>query len=64
MNEQVRIGYPKARLVCADMEGFDALAELALDMRSSWNHAVDAVKVVRAYGPAGVYAVAAEAAPA
>ena len=25
------------------MEGFDALAELALDMRSSWNHATDHV---------------------
>ena len=26
-----------------DVEGFDALAELALDMRSSWNHATDQV---------------------
>ncbi|MEO8125135.1 MAG: alpha-glucan family phosphorylase, partial [Burkholderiales bacterium] len=27
----------------AAVEGFDALAELALDMRSSWNHATDAL---------------------
>ena len=26
-----------------DVEGFDSLAELALDMRSSWNHATDEV---------------------
>jgi starch phosphorylase len=26
-----------------DVEGFDSLAELALDMRSSWNHATDQV---------------------
>ncbi len=30
-------------LLPADVEGFDALAELALDMRSSWNHATDQV---------------------
>ncbi len=27
----------------ADVAGFDALAELALDMRSSWNHATDQI---------------------
>ncbi len=27
----------------SDVEGFDSLAELALDMRSSWNHATDQV---------------------
>jgi starch phosphorylase len=27
----------------ADIEGFDSLAELALDMRSSWNHGADAL---------------------
>ena len=26
-----------------DVEGFDSLAELALDMRWSWNHATDQV---------------------
>ena len=30
-------------LPMADVEGFDSLAELALDMRSSWNHATDHV---------------------
>jgi glycogen phosphorylase len=29
------------RLMSADPEGFDSLAELALDMRSAWNHASD-----------------------
>jgi starch phosphorylase len=30
-------------LPTADVDGFDSLAELALDMRSSWNHATDQV---------------------
>ena len=41
MSEQTRISHPKERLLPADVEGFDSLAELALDMRSSWNHATD-----------------------
>jgi starch phosphorylase len=32
---------PKYRLVSEDIEGFDSLAKLALDMRWSWNHATD-----------------------
>ena len=43
MSEQTRISHPKQRLLPADVEGFDFLAELALDMRSSWNHATDQV---------------------
>src|SRR5512141_2018949 len=43
MSEQARIGHPKELLSSADIEGWDALAELALDMRSSWNHATDRV---------------------
>lgn len=35
------IHHPKQALVSADVEGFDALSELALDMRSTWNHATD-----------------------
>jgi glycogen phosphorylase len=31
------------RLKSADIEGFESLSELALDMRSSWNHATDSV---------------------
>ncbi len=41
MNGQIRIGHPKQRPLSKDIDGFDALAELALDMRSSWNHATD-----------------------
>ncbi len=43
MNEQTSIGHPKQALLSADIEGFDALSELALDMRSTWNHATDQV---------------------
>ena len=43
MSERTRISHPKQRLLSTDVEGFDALAELALDMRSSWNHATDQV---------------------
>ena len=43
MSEQTRISHPKERLLSTDVEGFDSLAELALDMRSSWNHATDQV---------------------
>ncbi|HSJ80561.1 MAG TPA: alpha-glucan family phosphorylase [Thiobacillus sp.] len=43
MSEPARISHPKQRPLSTDVEGFDALAELALDMRSSWNHATDQV---------------------
>ena len=43
MGEQKRISHAKERLLPSDVEGFDSLAELALDMRSSWNHATDQV---------------------
>jgi len=43
MSEQTGVIYAKDRLLSADVEGFDALAALALDMRSSWNHATDRV---------------------
>jgi starch phosphorylase len=33
----------KQRFLCSDVEGFDALSELALDMRSSWRHNADNV---------------------
>ena len=42
MSEQTRGSRPQP-LGSADVEGFDSLSELALDMRSSWNHATDAV---------------------
>ena len=43
MNEQKGIHHPKQRHTTRDVEGFDSLAELALDMRSSWNHDTDQV---------------------
>lgn len=43
MNEQTAPGQPRERFLPAQVEGFDALAELALDMRSSWNHATDRI---------------------
>ncbi len=43
MTEAIPSGHPKELLLPMDIEGFDSLAELALDMRSSWNHAADFV---------------------
>jgi starch phosphorylase len=41
VSEPVRTPHPKQTPLSTDVEGFDALAELALDMRSTWNHATD-----------------------
>ena len=43
MSDQLRLGHPAGRFLHAEVEGFDSLAELALDLRWSWNHATDAV---------------------
>ncbi len=43
MSKQTRVSHPIYSLIPADVEGFDSLAELALDMRWSWNHAADEV---------------------
>ena len=43
MSEHARASHPLFGLLPADVEGFEPLAELALDMRSSWNHATDQV---------------------
>jgi starch phosphorylase len=43
MSTQTRTSHPIYNLLPTDIEGFDALAELALDMRWSWNHATDIV---------------------
>jgi glycogen phosphorylase len=43
MSEHTQGSHPKQRHFSRDVGGFDALAELALDMRSSWNHATDQV---------------------
>ncbi len=41
MNKQTRASHPIYNLLPMEVEGFDALAELALDLRWSWNHAAD-----------------------
>ena len=43
MSDQRRPTHPKDHLASADVDGFDSLTELALDMRSSWNHSTDQV---------------------
>ncbi len=43
MTEQPRAIHPQYGLQPTGIEGFDLLAELALDMRSSWNHATDVI---------------------
>lgn len=43
MSEQSRVSHPLYNLLPIEIEGFDSLAKLALDMRWSWNHATDEV---------------------
>jgi starch phosphorylase len=43
MSEQTSGGHPLYGLFPSEVEGFDTLIELALDMRWSWNHATDEV---------------------
>src|SRR5208282_1403534 len=43
MSDQARVGHPIYSLLPTEVEGFDSLAELALDMRWSWNHTTDGV---------------------
>ena len=43
MSKQTRVSHPLYNLLPTEIEGFDSLAELALDMRWSWNHATDKV---------------------
>jgi starch phosphorylase len=43
MHKPARVSHPIYNLLPTEIEGFDALAELALNMRWSWNHATDAV---------------------
>jgi starch phosphorylase len=50
MSKQTRVSHPIYSLLPTEVEGFDSLAELALDMRWSWNHATD--KVWRQLDPA------------
>lgn len=43
MSEQTRTNHPLYSLHPADIEGFDSLVDLAMDMRWSWNHSTDEV---------------------
>ena len=43
MSKQTRVSHPIYNLLPTEIEGFDSLAELTLDMRWSWNHATDEV---------------------
>src|ERR1700692_1067600 len=43
MSKQRRVSHPIFNHLPTEIEGFDSLAELALDMRWSWNHATDQV---------------------
>jgi len=43
MSKQTRVIHPIYSLLPTEIEGFDPLAELALDMRCSWDHATDDV---------------------
>ena len=43
MSTHTRVSHPIYNLLPTEIEGFDSLAALALDLRSSWNHATDDV---------------------
>ncbi|MEO8126971.1 MAG: alpha-glucan family phosphorylase [Bryobacteraceae bacterium] len=43
MSKQIRASHPMYHLLPTEIEGFDSLAELALDLRWSWNHSTDEV---------------------
>jgi len=43
LNKETPVNKQVYNLLPTDVEGFDSLAELALDMRWSWNHATDEV---------------------
>ena len=43
MSKHIRVSHPIYNLLPTEIEGFDSLAELALDMHWSWNHATDEV---------------------
>jgi glycogen phosphorylase len=43
MSRQTPVSHPIYNLLSTEIEGFDSLVELALDMRWTWNHATDEV---------------------
>ena len=43
MKGKTKLINPGYRILSSDIDGFDSLADLALDMESSWNHAADEI---------------------
>ena len=43
MSHHARVSHPVLSLLPTEIEGFDSLAELALDLRWSWSHSTDTV---------------------
>jgi starch phosphorylase len=43
MSKETRVSHPIYSLLPTEVDGFDSLAELALDIRWSWNHCADEV---------------------
>lgn len=43
MSKRIRVSHPIYNFLPTEIEGFDSLAELALDMRWSWDHAADQI---------------------
>lgn len=43
MSKESRASHPIYNILPVDVEGFDSLTELALDLRWSWNHVADDV---------------------
>src|ERR1700693_4597899 len=43
MSQDTRVSHPIYNLLPTEIEGFDSLSELALDMHWAWNHATDEV---------------------
>ncbi len=43
MSKPIHVSQPLYNFLHTEIEDFDSLVELALDMRSSWNHATDEV---------------------
>ena len=43
MPKQIRVSHPLYNLLPTEIKGFDSLAELALDLRWSWDHGTDEV---------------------
>jgi starch phosphorylase len=41
MSAPTSVGHSNYSLLPTDIDAFDSLAELALDMHSSWNHGAD-----------------------